>query len=32
VIKLRDWTELYEALRELDGQRTLTETLRAQAH
>ncbi|WP_229369216.1 ATP-binding protein [Umezawaea beigongshangensis] len=32
VLTLRDRTELYDALRELDGQRTLTEVLRAQAH
>jgi two-component system CitB family sensor kinase len=32
VLTLRDRTELYDALRELDGQRTVTEVLRAQAH
>lgn len=32
VLTLRDRTELFGALRELDGQRSLTETLRAQAH
>lgn len=32
VLTLRDRTELDDALRELDGQRTLTEALRAQAH
>lgn len=32
VLTLRDRTELYDALRELDGQRSLTEALRAQAH
>lgn len=32
VLTLRDRTELHEALRELDGQRTVTEVLRAQAH
>ncbi|GGP54129.1 ATP-binding protein [Saccharothrix coeruleofusca] len=32
VLTLRDRTELHDALRELDGQRTVTEVLRAQAH
>jgi two-component system CitB family sensor kinase len=32
LLTLRDRTELFTALRELDGQRTLTDTLRAQAH
>lgn len=32
VLTLRDRTELFTALRELDGERTLTEALRAQAH
>lgn len=32
VLSLRDRTEVSEALRELDGQRSLTATLRAQAH
>ncbi|WP_206330590.1 sensor histidine kinase [Modestobacter sp. KNN46-3] len=32
VLTLRDRTELSSALRELDGQRNLTNTLRAQAH
>lgn len=32
VLTLRDRTELFGALRELDSQRSLTETLRAQAH
>lgn len=32
VLTLRDRTELFTAMRELDGQRTLTNTLRAQAH
>jgi two-component system CitB family sensor kinase len=32
VLTLRDRTELYDALRELDGQRTVTEVLRTQAH
>ncbi len=32
VLTLRDRTELFTALRELDGQRSLTDTLRAQAH
>ncbi len=32
VLTLRDRTELHEALRQLDGQRTVTEVLRAQAH
>ncbi|MCZ2818403.1 ATP-binding protein [Modestobacter sp. VKM Ac-2984] len=32
VLTLRDRTELASALRELDGQRNLTNTLRAQAH
>ncbi len=32
VLTLRDRTELFRAMRELDGQRSLAETLRAQAH
>jgi two-component system, CitB family, sensor kinase len=32
VLTLRDRTELFSAMRELDGQRNLTNTLRAQAH
>ncbi|WP_202805620.1 ATP-binding protein [Actinopolymorpha alba] len=32
MLTLRDRTELHNALRELDGQRTLTEALRAQGH
>ncbi|MGY1847051.1 MULTISPECIES: ATP-binding protein [unclassified Blastococcus] len=32
VLTLRDRTELFGAMRELDGQRNLTNTLRAQAH
>ncbi|WP_245887310.1 ATP-binding protein [Umezawaea tangerina] len=32
VLTLRDRTELHDALRELDGQRTITEVLRTQAH
>ncbi|WP_346619140.1 sensor histidine kinase [Blastococcus montanus] len=32
VLTLRDRTELFDAMRELDGQRNLTNTLRAQAH
>lgn len=32
VLTLRDRTELYAALRELDGQRSITDALRAQAH
>ncbi|CAL9476442.1 Sensor histidine kinase DcuS [Actinosynnema sp. ALI-1.44] len=32
VLTLRDRTELHDALRQLDGQRTVTEVLRAQAH
>ncbi|WP_203433180.1 ATP-binding protein [Jiangella asiatica] len=32
VLTLRDRTELHDALRELDGARSLTEALRAQAH
>lgn len=32
VLSLRDRTEVSQALRELDGQRSLTTTLRAQAH
>jgi two-component system CitB family sensor kinase len=32
VLTLRDRTELFSAMRALDGQRTLTNTLRAQAH
>ena len=32
VFTLRDRTELFSAMRELDGQRSLTNTLRAQAH
>ena len=32
VLVLRDRTELSEALRELEGQRTITDALRAQAH
>ena len=32
LLTLRDRTELFTALRELDGQRSLTDTLRAQAH
>lgn len=32
VLTLRDRTELFTAMRELDGQRNLTNTLRAQAH
>lgn len=32
VLTLRDRTELFDALRALDGQRTITDALRAQAH
>ncbi|WP_323793258.1 sensor histidine kinase [Nocardioides sp.] len=32
LLVLRDRTELFDALRALDGQRTITEALRAQAH